>query len=177
MAAGRLPPEMAGDGRRPDGSGESGVVGCEVENAARGGQCHGGGVGVVADDIEDQFCAGHYAGVVNGGDGRRLVLAAEDGDLHIAHHRADADAVTPLANEDGDVVLALLHGRIPDEVAGDGVDGDGVGGGGQRVAGDILAFVTAAGDEAVAEAVAVGVVCARVMVVDITMTLLRLPED
>ena len=170
MPAVGLPPEMSRDGRRSGGGGEGGVAVVQIENSARGGQCYRRGVGIVAHHIEDQLGAGHHAGVVDSGDGGRLVLAAEDGDLHIAHHGADADAVAPLADEDGDVVLPLLDGRVPDEVAGDGVDGDGVGGGGQGVAGDVLAIVTAAGDEAVAETVAVGIESTGVVVVGIAET-------
>ena len=95
---------------------------------------------------------------------RRFVVARCYGDLHVADHAADHHPVAPLLDQDGDVVFASHHWRIPRQVASHRVDGDVVGGGRERVARDVLAVVAATVDEAVRQTVALGVVGTRIVV-------------
>jgi len=124
-----------------------------------------GRCGVDHRDGQHQARARQHARVVHQ-NLRRLVVARRNGNLHVAHHTAHHHPVAPLLDQDGDVVLAGHGGRIPNQVAGHRINGDAIGGIGQRVAGDILAVVAPTADETVRQAVAVGIVCAGVVVVD-----------
>ena len=165
MTAGGVPRELTAHRRCAFGGREGGVMVGKTEHAAGSRQPHGGGVGIGGSDRQLEDITGGDAGVHAGDDFRWLVVAGDDGDLHVAHYRANEHAVPPLLDEDGNVVFAHSQRRVPGEVASARVDVDEVAGRRESVAGNVLSLVATAGDETVAQTVAVGVVSTWVVVV------------
>ncbi len=165
MVACRIPHKLACHGRPPFHFGEDRTRLRSTEGTSCGRECYTCRVGVGGSHIQFEQRARQHASVFNGFYMRRLVVARDDIDLHVAHHTAYQHARAPLLNEDGDVVLSLHRRRVPYQIARVGVDSDAGGGGRQLVAGHHLTIIAAARDETVRKAVAIGIVSTGVMVV------------
>ncbi|HLL93672.1 MAG TPA: hypothetical protein VK404_01750 [Spirosoma sp.] len=180
QGAGRsAPPAQAGKGGGDQFTGGQGQpIGSYVEDPPEGRDDEPVAIGVSGrDGLADERTGGD-AQVGQGLDQGALVGLVEHDDLHVAGDLADEHPVAPLLDDEGEVVLALLTGGIPAELARAGIDGEGgcaaglAGGGesgGVEVGGDVAAFASGlAGDvlgdaQPEGEAVAIGVEGGRVV--------------
>ena len=121
-------------------------------------------IGVGGRDGEVDLRPCQHTGVVDGSDLGQLVVAGVHQHLHVADDGADLDPVTPFLDEDGQVVFPLQDGVLPLQQARHRVDLEEARRLGIGVAWDVLAAGALARHQAVAQAVAVGVECAGVVV-------------
>ncbi|WP_461117888.1 hypothetical protein, partial [Spirosoma jeollabukense] len=106
---------------------QGGAILAHVEDAPEAGDDDPLAIGIGGrDGLVDQG-AGLHAQVRDGGQQGAFVEVVNHHNLHIAGDFPDEHAVSPLFDDEGEVVLAFLAGGVPAEFTGGGVDGEGGG--------------------------------------------------
>ena len=138
--------------------GEDGRTHRHLERRARSRQGDVVAIGVGGGDDEVELFARHEAILVVAIDVRHAVAACRDEDLHVTDDGANLHAMAPFLDDERHVVFALQHGILPAQVARDGVDFEGLRGLGIAIPGNLHAIHALAGQQAVAQAVTIGIV-------------------